>query len=561
MDRKYIIVAVLLLAATLRLWGLERGDTINDEVFYAFRAIGPLDFDEAEEQTTPLEWNDPEIPWWTSLSFHDHPPLVFWTQYVFIKIFGENNFAFRLPSVLLGVASVFLLYLIGATMFSRRVGLLAALFLGVTLNHVYITRTGMQEAYVIFFLLFSSFLFLKSLRNDKYLIWLGVALGFGLLAKYTVFVALPVFLVLLLIERPKMFFNKNLWLSALLALIIFSPVIIYNIKLYQEVGHFDFQISHILGQKHDVWQVAPGKEIGTFSDRLNNFFPRLAGSNSWLFLLFSVVAFLSFFVGFLKSPKAVFLKYKFLVLWFFFLLLLILFIGPAFRFLTVFAPFFALSAAVFLSAIYPHTKFGVGVYGKWLSGRAWVSFALLGVFIAFEIFYSVNNQILYYPLGPSLWLSSRVRYENYNWGYNELESYLEKEFKGKMPAFTFKREYQFLEKLSDDALSAAKKNGAKLDPFLIAYGGNMDDGARLWILGRRFTYHGWPIIRIEDYFRFRHELGDDYFTSSGFKEFYFVLASNTVFPPEVTKHLSGADYDVLRTKRGDEVFRIYKWNN
>ncbi|MEK7085312.1 MAG: glycosyltransferase family 39 protein, partial [Patescibacteria group bacterium] len=192
---KWMLAGILILAAALRLYGLSRGDTLTDEVLYAFRAVGPLDFDEAEAQTTPLEWLDPNIPWWTSLSFHDHPPLVFWVQHIFIKIFGETNFVFRLPSVILGLLSIWLLYLIGKKLYSEETGLLAAFLLAVTVNHVYISRTGLQEAYVIFFILLASYLFLRALEKDDYLIWTSIALGFGFLAKYTVFVLVPIFFV------------------------------------------------------------------------------------------------------------------------------------------------------------------------------------------------------------------------------------------------------------------------------------------------------------------------------------------------------------------------------
>ena len=74
--RKYLLI-ILIIAAVLRFYGLNRGDTVNDEVFYAFRAIGLMDFDKAPDQTTPLEWFDGHIPQCANLSFHDHPPLVF----------------------------------------------------------------------------------------------------------------------------------------------------------------------------------------------------------------------------------------------------------------------------------------------------------------------------------------------------------------------------------------------------------------------------------------------------------------------------------------------------
>src|SRR3989344_8692064 len=103
MSKKSTLIFILAISALLGLYGLSRGDTVNDEVFMSFRGIGMLDFDEAAHQTTPLEWNDPNIPWWTNLSFHDHPILVPLTQHFSMKIFGENNFAFRLPSALLGI--------------------------------------------------------------------------------------------------------------------------------------------------------------------------------------------------------------------------------------------------------------------------------------------------------------------------------------------------------------------------------------------------------------------------------------------------------------------------
>jgi len=83
----YILAAIIFLAAVLRLWGIGAGDPVGDEVLYAFRAVGLLDYDVAEFQTTPLQWFDGNIPWWTKLSFHDHPPLVFLIQHFFIKIF------------------------------------------------------------------------------------------------------------------------------------------------------------------------------------------------------------------------------------------------------------------------------------------------------------------------------------------------------------------------------------------------------------------------------------------------------------------------------------------
>src|SRR3989344_8214374 len=107
MTKKQLLILILILSAVLRLYGLSRGDTVNDEVFMSFRGLGMIDFDEANVQTTPWEWWDPDIPQWAKISMHDHPFFVPLVQHVFMVIFGDNNFGFRLPSAILGVASVY----------------------------------------------------------------------------------------------------------------------------------------------------------------------------------------------------------------------------------------------------------------------------------------------------------------------------------------------------------------------------------------------------------------------------------------------------------------------
>jgi len=545
MDKKWILL-ILLIASLLRLYGLNQGDTVNDEVFTAFRAVSLVDFNEAEFQTTPWEWFDPHIPGWAKLSFHDHPPLVFWVQHFFIKIFGENNFAFRFPSAILGILSVWLLYLLGRKMFSQKVGLLSAAVLAATLNHVYISRVGMQESYVIFFILLASYFFLKAVEREKYFLWTGLALGLGFLTKYTAFVLIPIFLVYLVLFNRGAFRKKFFWLGILLVTAIFSPVIIYNLKMYQAVGHFDFQFSYVFNQPHPEWNLQPGKEIGSLAERLENFVPRTIASNSWSFLFLAGLALLSGLILFIKEPKKSLLKYGFLAISLVFLFLLLLKIGPSYRFLTMLAPFLALTVGIFLN---------------FLAGKTKKYFLIpLILILGFEVFYSINNQIFYYPKGISPWFSSKVRYENYNWGYNELDKYLKQEFKGQMPALTFEVKYRFLEELRDKALREGLAQKLVLNPFLIVYGGNFDDGAKLWVMERRFVYHAWPVLRAEDYLRYLREEGEDYYDRSGFSRQYFVMPANFVPLPEINKKLAGVVPLAIKNPRGDIVFLVFKFS-
>ncbi len=547
-GQKNILILILIVSAVLGLYGLSRGDTVNDEVFMSFRGIGLMDFDEAEAQTTPWEWWDPNIPAWTHLSFHDHPLLVPLIQNISMKIFGESAFGFRLPSALFGIISVYLVYLIASRLFSVNAGLFSAALFGVTLNHIYISRVGMQEAYVIFFLLLASYLFLKSLKEDKYLIWTGVVLGLGLLAKYNVFILVPIFLTYLLIFRRDYFLNKKLWLGVLAAILIFSPVLIYNLMLYRAVGHFDFQFSYIFGQNPEVWKVAPGKDIGTFWNRAWDFVPRLIATNSWIFLLLFAATAITFLIAFARKPKEVFLRYAFLIIALVWLRILTLKIGPSYRFLTMLTPFMALGIGVFAGI----------AYERFFKNKAKIGLAILAAILAFEIFYSINNQIVYYPIGPTPWLSSKVRYENYNWGYNQLGEWLENELKGKLPALTFDMQYRFLEDLREKALNRGLAQGLEPYPALFVYEGNFDKAAKLWVLDRLHIYHAWPIISSETYFEYLQENGFDYYERSGFQNYYFIFQPNIVPSPAAQTLMRGAPIGI-KNPRGEEAFQIYKF--
>lgn len=567
--RKYALFTILLLAAVLRIWNLSVGDiTGNDEVLYAFRAVGMLDYDNAPFQTTPLEWQDPDIKWWTKLSFHDHPPLVFLIQNWSMKIFGETVFGFRLPSAIFGILSVYLVYLLGRKLFSEKTGLMASLLTAVTVNHVYVSRIGIQESYVIFFLLLTSYLFLKALElEDKYLLWTGVSLGFALLTKYTTFVLVPIFLTYLLILRTsqdlRIINKKRFWLGALLTLLIFSPVIIYNIQLYRAVGHFDFQISYILGQDPEVWQKAPGKEqIGTFADRIRNFLPNLFKSNSWLFTSIFILMIVKSVYLFFKDRK-LFRKKLFLDITLAWLVILLLFIGPTFRFLTMLTPFLALKIAFF-------ANLGISkILSRVIVLR--ITTVLAAIFIAFEIFYSANSQVLPYPAGPKFWAWSKVRYENYPWGYNELDNFLAKELKNKMPLLAFTTRYQFLERIKEEALEKAKRENKQPYPALIIYDSNIQSAAQLWSLDRLQIYHGWPILQTEDYQKILKENGDDFFEKAGIKVNYFIRPTNALPLKSADKlTIAGTKFEQQLLKQGvapislynrknEEVFRIYKF--
>ncbi len=566
---RVVLLSILLLATLLRLWSLGSGDTLSDEVLYSFRAIGMLDFDEAGDQTTPLEWLDPFIPSWTKYSFHDHPPLVFAVQHVFMRVFGETPFAFRLPSALLGIASVYLLYLIGKYLSGEQVGLIAAALLGVTVNHVVISRLGLQEAYVIFFLLLAVFLFFAAERNKKMYVWLGGAVGLALLTKYTTGVLIPIFLTYMLLFRRRDFCVRYVWIGAVLAALLFSPVLYYNLKLYQAVGHFDFQISYLVWQNPEVWSVQPGKEeFPTLAARAAAIFPNLLKFNSWIFLALFAGSSIAFIVSLAKHTKETLRRHTFLLITLFWLLIIIIgIIGPSMRFLAMLTPFLALGIAVTSRAL--HTPTRVGGVDSSARHRNWFE-VVIAVFLLFEILYSSNSQILPYPKGPQLWTWSVVRYENYNWGYHELDEWMREKTDGRMPALAFEPKYHFIGEIHKKALAEAERAGKEPYPALFVYDKNIASIPQLWTLDRLQIYHAWPVIPADTYLTFLRDNGADYFERAGFKEIYYIFPTKNV--PWKKTNLTDIGmkleegltkdglkpYTTLENKRNDETFRIYR---
>ncbi len=569
MNGRRILISILLVAALLRLTVLSTGDTISDEIGYGFRAVGMLDFDEAAEQTTPLEWFDPFIPSWTKLSFHDHPPLVFLVQHVFIGIFGENNFGLRISSALFGIASVYLLYLIGKHLYGERVGLLAAALFAVTVNHVALSRMGLQEAQVVFFILLTIYLFLRALQNDTYFLWAGLALGLSFLTKYTTFVLVPILGTYLFLTHPRLLLNKKLLLGALLALAIFSPVLIYNYQLYQTKGHFDFQLSYIFKQNPAVWQNAPGKEeFPTLASRVSALLPNLFRFYSQPFLGAFALAAAAFFFFLFRNALNTLRAHLFLLLTLGWSLVLVFFIGPSFRFLSPLTAFMALGVGTFMSSTLPNRTLPstrASLLQKGVSGS-------IAALIILEVIYTINSQLLPYPLGKENWMFSRLRYENYNWGYNALGTFLESELAGTMPAVAFEPKYNFIAKIHDKALKEARRAGLRPYPALIVYDRNIHSQPQLWLLDRLQIYHAWPVISIETYREFLQREGADYFATSGIRVTYVIIPTERV-PlkkprllttlgirlEEELKAKQIAPYRIIQNARGEDVFRVYKF--
>lgn len=184
-NSKLVLIVILsssFISRVLFLWSPQ--NEYFDEVYHAFTAKRMLVGDPKAWEW----WNDPPEGFayeWT------HPPVAKLGMVLGMSVFGQNAFGWRFPGAFLGVACVFLVYLISQELFKDRVvSLLSAGVFSISGLFVVMSRIGMNDVYLLAFSLLSYYLFLK----DKDLL---SATSFGLAAssKWSAVWLVPIFLV------------------------------------------------------------------------------------------------------------------------------------------------------------------------------------------------------------------------------------------------------------------------------------------------------------------------------------------------------------------------------
>ena len=539
-----ILLGIIFLAGFLRIWRFTQHDVVTDEVFYGYRSIALIDSLNSPFQSTPFEWFE-KIPWWAHFSFHDHPPLGFWIQHAFFAVLGGNLFAMRLPFALAGVGAVLLIYFIARRLFrNETVALASAGLLAVSNYHVWISRIGLQESLVIFFMLLTIHFFLKSLEAGKFFYWTIGALGLAFLMKYISIVLLPVFLIYWYFRKREVLTVKRLAIGAVLFLAVISPVIVYNIGLYAARGHFDFQISYFLKQQVPEWAVRPGREVGTFWEKFYNFFKNFWQYGGAVMVLTAVLA----AAGVVRRRKEA--PYFFVGLTILFLLLLFLVVGPQERFLSLLAPFWAMALAATLL------------------GRAASRFryVLLGLFVVLELALAFNTNLKVHPVGSQGMLYTLLRRESNIWGYNQLDDYFTGLMAGRYPKANFPLRFAFTRPLQEDALRQAREQGRAEDRTLFVVDSRVHGPAFLWYFTRRTVYERWPVIEDQNFLTVAG--GDlNFFTKQGFDRIVYFQTADTLKRGDIGAEASeamvklltdqGVQPETIVSRDGHEAFKVF----
>lgn len=191
-----------------------------------------------------LELGNDEVYYWTyamypDLSHFDHPPMVGFVIRLFsLNLHFDSELFIRLGSVILGGVNTWIIFRIGKEISGRLAGFYAALLYNASVYCFVIAGIFiLPDTPQLFFWIISLYLLVKALPGEPVtksramlLFWASIPIGLAMLSKYTsVFLWGGAGLYILFYNR-QWHRRSELYLGILVSLLIFSPVIFWNIE-------------------------------------------------------------------------------------------------------------------------------------------------------------------------------------------------------------------------------------------------------------------------------------------------------------------------------------------
>jgi 4-amino-4-deoxy-L-arabinose transferase-like glycosyltransferase len=208
------------------------------------------------------------------------PPLTSWIQIIFVKLFGYNELALRLPSALAAGLSILLLFKFIAEKFNFTWAWLSALILLTSYGfvHFHTARTADSDALLGFFLLVANLSFLTYIREQtkKYIFLFLLFISFAFATKlYAALLFAPAYLIILLQQKKfKEFMLSKQFLIGFLFLLFTAFALIYLRELdtpgyvkviffkdagrifnavENHVGGIDFYVDNLFSSRFSTW--------------------------------------------------------------------------------------------------------------------------------------------------------------------------------------------------------------------------------------------------------------------------------------------------------------------
>lgn len=192
-----------------------------------------------------------------ALSYFDHPPMVGWVQWLFQLLPLHENLQARLPAILISLLTSWLTF---QFLIKKNTPAMVASAAVIALNLTPLFNSLSVALLPDTLLMPLTILVLMQteavLKKSDVLNWtlLGLYLGLAGLSKYTAFLY-PLALVILFVQKRRWneLLRPPLWLGVLIAGIIVSPVLIWNIQ--NDFASFKYQTDHVSSEGRDYLKI------------------------------------------------------------------------------------------------------------------------------------------------------------------------------------------------------------------------------------------------------------------------------------------------------------------
>jgi Dolichyl-phosphate-mannose-protein mannosyltransferase len=228
------VCATAFLKIAIHLFAIQRYGYFRDELYYlaSTHHLGP--------------------------GYVDHPPLSILILALQTALFGDSLVSIRMLPVLSGVAVLFLAALIarelGGGRFAQGLAAFCVLCSPALLgNNHYYSMNSWDELFWTLIV----FLLVYVLRREKWSLWpvFGLVFGFGLLNKISVlWLGAGIVAGLLLTPERRLLRTKGPWIAGTIAILIFSPYIIWNLRNGLPTLEFMKNASEMKMTNPSIWE-------------------------------------------------------------------------------------------------------------------------------------------------------------------------------------------------------------------------------------------------------------------------------------------------------------------
>ena len=164
-----------------------------------------------------------------------HPPFYYAILHFWTILFGTSEIALRVPSLLAGILTIYIVYLIGKELEDQKVGIMAAILLATSGLHIYYSQEARMYSLAALFVALSVLFFTKTLHAGRVgdFIKFGLFLSLSFLTDYLAALIIPVFWIVAAVNKKNLIWLKKFVMSHIILLI---PGLLWGSTLLKQIN-------------------------------------------------------------------------------------------------------------------------------------------------------------------------------------------------------------------------------------------------------------------------------------------------------------------------------------